>query len=58
VTEEVVISAIRVQGAETVKELTALTGAGGGCMCCRRELKRYLTIYSAPAASPAVHVGS
>lgn len=46
VTEDAVIESIRVLGARTVKDIRAATGAGGGCMCCQRELKTYLTIYS------------
>ena len=46
VTEDEVIAAIQTLGARTVGDLKATTGAGGGCMCCRRELKTYLTIYS------------
>jgi bacterioferritin-associated ferredoxin len=53
VTEAAVIAAVR-GGAGSVRDLRAATGAGGGCMCCHRELKRYLTIYSSPSPSPAV----
>jgi bacterioferritin-associated ferredoxin len=49
VTESEVIAAIRAGGATTVNDVKDATGAGSGCMCCRRELKRYLTIYVAPA---------
>lgn len=52
VVEETVIVAIRTHGARTVKELKTLTGAGDGCMCCHRELRAYLDVYSDSSSSP------
>ena len=53
VVEGTVITAIRTHGARTVRELKTLTGAGDGCMCCHRELKTYLAVYSpSPSSSP------
>jgi bacterioferritin-associated ferredoxin len=46
VVEDEIISAIRLHGARTVRELKQLTGAGDGCMCCRDELRHYLTVYA------------
>jgi len=46
VVEDTIISAIRYQGARTVRELKTITGAGDGCMCCRQELRHYLTVYA------------
>jgi bacterioferritin-associated ferredoxin len=53
VTEDAVIRAVCVFGAETVPDLMAATGAGGGCMACRRELRNYLAVYT---SRPAVAV--
>jgi bacterioferritin-associated ferredoxin len=47
VIEDEIIAAIRTRGAKTVRELKDLTGAGDGCMCCRSELRHYLTVYAA-----------
>ena len=51
VTEEVVIEAIRVHGATTVKEVRTVTRAGGGCTCCHKELRVYLDVYAGRAVS-------
>lgn len=54
VTEETIIVAIRQNGVATIKELKTITGAGDGCMCCHKELKSYLAVYSSsPSSSPS-----
>jgi bacterioferritin-associated ferredoxin len=53
VTEETIITAIRVDGARTIRELRTLTGAGDGCTCCHKELQQYLTVYSS-SSSPLI----
>jgi bacterioferritin-associated ferredoxin len=46
VTEETILTAIRLHGTVTVRELRTVTGAGDGCTCCHRELKQYLAVYA------------
>jgi len=53
VTEETIITAIRVEGARAIRELRTLTGAGDGCTCCHKELRQYLAVYS-PSSSPLI----
>ena len=53
VTEHEIVTAIREHGLSSVRELQTVTGAGGGCTCCHRELKQYLAVYS-PSSSPLI----
>jgi len=50
VTEHEVVTAIRVHGLTTIRELKTITMAGDGCTCCHKELRTYLEIYSPKAA--------
>jgi bacterioferritin-associated ferredoxin len=54
VTEETIISAIRVHGTTTIRELRTISGAGDGCTCCHRELKQYLAVYAGAKVAVAV----
>ena len=51
VTEAEVVSAIRARGLTTVRQVTACTGAGGGCNSCHPALRAYLA-REARAAQP------
>lgn len=42
VTEAEVVSAIRERGLTTVRQVTACTGAGGGCNACHPAIRAYL----------------
>ncbi len=46
VTEAVVVEAIVSLGVRTIKELKAVTGAGGGCTCCHQELRELLEVHA------------
>jgi bacterioferritin-associated ferredoxin len=52
VTEHEVVTAIRVHGITTIRELRTITQAGDGCTCCHKELKTYLEIYSPSSSEP------
>jgi bacterioferritin-associated ferredoxin len=58
VTEEDVVTALAIHGAETVKEIRGLTGAGDGCTACHRRLELLLVEngYSSSSASPICSV--
>jgi len=42
ITEAALLEALTGREIKTVKELRQLTGAGDGCNCCHKILKRYL----------------
>lgn len=42
VTEAEIVSAIRAEGLETVKQVAACTDAGGGCTSCHPAIREYL----------------
>ena len=46
VTEDVLISALASQQIQDLKDLRNATGAGDGCMCCHRRLRKYLEQYT------------
>ena len=52
ITEETIILTIRKHGASSVQDLRKATGAGGGCMCCHRQLKGYLAVYAPLEVAP------
>ena len=52
VTEHEVVTAIRVHGLTTVRELRQITQAGDGCTCCHKELRQYLAVYSPSSSEP------
>jgi bacterioferritin-associated ferredoxin len=52
VTEHEVVTAIRIHGLTTIRELKNVTLAGDGCTCCHKELKQYLAIYSPSPSEP------
>lgn len=42
VTESQVVDCIAVSGAETVREVAGMTGAGSGCLACHCQIKELL----------------
>jgi bacterioferritin-associated ferredoxin len=54
VTEHEVVTAIRVHGITTIRELRTITQAGDGCTCCHKELKQYLRVYSPSSSSEPI----
>jgi bacterioferritin-associated ferredoxin len=54
VTEHEIVTAIRIHGLKSVRELRTVTMAGDGCTCCHKELKTYLEIYSPSCSSEPI----
>ena len=58
VTEEEVITSIRTRSLRTVKEVRDCTGAGDGCTCCLKAVRKCLELHAATSSShPLVLVG-
>jgi NAD(P)H-nitrite reductase large subunit len=53
-TEGALVDVIVSRGISDLKELRQETGAGDGCMACRRRLQHYLNEYAASAYSERV----
>lgn len=57
ITEEDVVTALAIHGADTVTELRRLTGAGDGCTACHRKLQLLMTeTYASSSAAPICSV--
>ena len=54
VTEGEVITSIRALNLRTLKEVRDRTGAGDGCMCCHKALRKCLDQHAAAAAADLV----
>ena len=50
-TEAALVEVIVSQGISDLKELRRETGAGDGCMACRRRLQHYLDEHAVPQRS-------
>lgn len=46
VTEDEIISTIRIHGVRNLVELRQVSRAGDGCTCCHKELRAYLNVYA------------
>lgn len=43
VRESAIVNAVSLAGAETIKEVRSLTGAGAGCTCCHRRINELIS---------------
>jgi NAD(P)H-nitrite reductase large subunit len=50
VTEGAIVDAIITLGLATVKQVSATTGAGGGCTCCHTQIRELLAVHAQPMA--------
>ena len=43
VRESAIVNAVSLAGAETIKDVRSLTGAGAGCTCCHRRINELIS---------------